>query len=304
MAAPLSLVALGDLVYDVLVHSDEEQLSLESDITAHIRIQPGGSAANYAVWAARLLGGAGAVSFISKVGTDEVGQTLVQSLEAEGVQPSVAVDEGGRSSGTVLVFVNRSGRRTMVTDPGASRALTVADIAARADLLAAASAFHLTSYSIFTDPPRPAALYAAQLAKAGGALLSLDPSSDHLLDLLGGEQYDALARSVGADIFLPNLAEGRFLSGLDEPTAIARAMHRYAPIVALKLEAEGCIVSRQGGEWQHLPASPASVVDTTGAGDSFAAAFVVNYLQTGDVVEAARAGNALAAQVVARLGAR
>jgi len=297
-------VALGDLVYDVLVQSEEEELSLESDITAHIIVRPGGSAANFAVQAARLLGAGGQVSFISKVGQDDSGIALVQSLAREGVQPRVAVESGGRPTGTVLVFVNRSGRRTMVTDPGASRTLTVAELEAHADLLTTAHAFHLTSYSLFTAPPRTAALRACQLAKQGGALVSLDPSSHHLIETLGRDRYIALAEAAAADIFLPNLDEGRLLSGEYEPEAVAQVLHRFAPIVALKLGASGCLVSQQGGNIQHVAIVPHVTVDTTGAGDAFAAAFVVGYLRSGELAVAARLANEVAAAVVGRLGAR
>jgi ribokinase len=286
------------------VQSNEDELSLESDITARIIVRPGGSAANFAVQAARLLGEGGRVSFISKVGNDDSGTALVQSLEREGVQPQVVVERTGRPSGTVLVFVNRSGRRTMVTDPGASRTLTVAELEANADLLTNCHAFHLTSYSLFTEPPLSAALRACQLAHQGGALVSLDPSSHHLIETLGRDRYTAFAQAVAADIFLPNLDESRLLCGEQETDAVARALHHFAPIVALKLGAGGCIVSQHGGNMQHIPAVPTAAVDTTGAGDAFDAAFVVGYLQSGDLVAAGRRANTVAAEVVGRLGAR
>ena len=300
----LSIVAMGDLVFDVLVQSNEDELSLESDITARIIVRPGGSAANFAVQAARLLGEGGRVSFISKVGNDDSGTALVQSLEREGVQPQVAVEQTGQPSGTVLVFVNRSGRRTMVTDPGASRTLTVAELEANADLLTHCHAFHLTSYSLFTEPPRSAALRACQLAHQGGAFVSLDPSSHHLIETLGRDRYAALAQAVAPDIFLSNLDEGRLLCGEQEPKAMAQALHRFAPIVALKLGVDGCIVSQRDGAMQHIPTVPTAAIDTTGAGDAFDAAFVVGYLQSGDPVAAGTLANSVAAGVVGRLGAR
>ncbi len=300
----LRIVAMGDLVFDVLVQSNEDELSLESDITARIIVRPGGSAANFAVRAARLLGDEGRVSFISKVGNDDSGTALVQILEREGVQPQVAVEQTERPSGTVLVFVNRSGRRTMVTDPGASRALTVAELEVHADLLTNCHAFHLTSYSLFTEPPRSAALRACQLAHQGGAIVSLDPSSHHLIETLGRDLYAAFAQAVAPDIFLSNLDEGRLLCGEQEPEVVARAMHRFAPIVALKLGADGCIVSQRDGDMQHIPVVPTAVVDTTGAGDAFAAAFVIGYLQSSDIVVAGKQANTVAAGVVGRLGAR
>ncbi len=300
----LRVVAMGDLVFDVLVQSNEDELSLESDITARIIVRPGGSAANFAVQAARLVGDGGQVIFISKVGNDDSGTALVHSLEREGVQPQVAVEQTGRPSGTVLVFVNRSGRRTMVTDPGASRALSVAELEVNADLLTHCHAFHLTSYSLFTEPPLSAALRACQLAHEGGALVSLDPSSHHLIETLGRDRYAAFVQAVAPDIFLPNLDEGRLLCGEQEPEAMAQALHRFAPIIALKLGANGCIVSQLGGAIQHIPSVRAIAVDTTGAGDAFDAAFVVGYLQSGDLVAAGWQANTAAAGVVERLGAR
>jgi sugar/nucleoside kinase (ribokinase family) len=109
--------------------------------------------------------------------------------------------------------------------------------------------------------------------------------------------------SAHVDILFPNLEEGTAMTGKDSPRAIAAALRAVVPIVALKLGADGCLLS-WGDQVEHVPAEPARVIDTTGAGDAFAAAFAVEHVRTGDPRGAARAGAVAAAAAVARMGSR
>ena len=106
------------------------------------------------------------------------------------------------------------------------------------------------------------------------------------------------------DIIFTNLDEGGLLSGELSPDAVADRLLDLSPLVVLKLDAEGCLVATREGQ-QHIPAASAlAVVDATGAGDAFAAAFLVEYLKSRNIREAAVAANALAAKVVGTIGAR
>jgi ribokinase len=106
-------------------------------------------------------------------------------------------------------------------------------------------------------------------------------------------------------ILFPNIEEGQLISGKTAPHDVAAALLDIAPVVALKLGERGCIVRTRSGDPFDQPAAPAdTVLDVTGAGDAFAAAFLVEYLRSRDLHASARAATALAAQVVSRVGAR
>lgn len=263
-----------------------------------VQIWPGGSAANFAVQAARL--GAG-VRFISRVGRDWAGEMLVRSLQAEGVTASVkVVDE--EPSGRVLVMVDPEGHRRMWSYPGASRTINPGDLdPAWFDGL---DAFHLTGYSLLREGPRPAALAALTTARAHASpLCTLDPNPPHLITDFGPARFRQMLTELRFDVIFPNLEEGRLLTGREAPADVAAALLDVSPLVALTLGHEGCVVATPDGVFA-VEAEHVAAIDATGAGDAFAAAFVVEYLRSRDVRAAAQAANHLAAEVVSRAGGR
>jgi sugar/nucleoside kinase (ribokinase family) len=260
---------------------------------------PGGSAANFAVWAAR----EGArVRFVGRAGDDRLGEFLVGSLVESGVEAEVRVTDD-EPTGRVLVMVDPAGGRRMWSYPGASAALSPADLDPA--WFEGLDAFHLTGYSLLRDGPRPAALRARHLARASGALCTLDPNPPHLIRDYGPAHFHRLLQGMEPDILIPNLEEGQLLSGKVAAPDVAGSLLDLAPVVALKLGERGCMVRTRSGESFEEPAAPVETVrDVTGAGDAFAAAFLVEYLRRRDLRAAARAATALAAQVVGRIGAR
>jgi sugar/nucleoside kinase (ribokinase family) len=137
--------------------------------------------------------------------------------------------------------------------------------------------------------------------KRHGKLLSLDPSAYGYLQRLGTEAFFALAE--GVDLLFPNLDEGRALTGEQEPERILRALLTRFPVVALKLGPDGAMAG-SGDRIVHHPGYAVPVADTTGAGDAFAAAFVVTWLRQHDLAAAVREGNRIAAGVIQVPGAR
>lgn len=294
----MRILCLGDLLLDLLVRYDPD--SGEADTGADgVQLWPGGSAANFAVQAARL--GAN-VRFVSRVGRDWAGELLVRSLEAEGVEASVpAIDK--EATGRVLVMVDPQGYRRMWSYPGASRTLDASDLDPA--WFEGLDAFHLTGYSLLREGPREAALYALRLAREGGTgLCTIDPNPGHLISDFGPERFREILAGLRFDLIFPNQEEGRLLSGREEPDEIVRSLLEIAPVVALTLGADGCLVASAERTF-HTGATPVeAMVDTTGAGDAFAAGFVVEYLSSRDLHSAAEAANRLAAGAVSRLGAR
>jgi ribokinase len=294
----VNILSLGDLLLDVVVRYDP--LSGEADTGPDgVRTLPGGSAANFAVHAARL--GAG-VRFVSRVGRDWEGEMLARSLQSEGVTASVhTVQEA--ATGRVLVMVDAAGHRSMWSYPGASSTLSPDDLDPA--WFSNLDALHLTGYSLLRDSPRAAALHALDLARSGGApLCTLDPNPPHLISDYGPMRYRDLLAQLHFDVIFPNLEEGKLLSGKETPGEIAASLLDISPLVVLKLGERGCIVATRAGTLEVGAAQVDRVVDVTGAGDAFAAGFVVEYLKSKDPRQAAIAANMTAGEVVRRVGAR
>src|SRR5690606_32955618 len=154
--------------------------------------------------------------------------------------------------------------------------------------------------SVMHDPEGVRRLLAR--ARSAGTAVSLDPSSAGFLADFGVERF--LNVMDAADILLPNLDEGRMLAGLDDPIEVVRAPSARFGIVALTLGEDGCVVTAPGVDPTLVEAVPAALVDPTGAGDSFSAGFLAEWVASRDPVAAARAGAAVAARAVAVIGAR
>ena len=164
---------------------------------------------------------------------------------------------------------------------------------------------HITAWSLFTDPPRAAALRAAQIAKAGRRDCLVRPG--HLPDdpRAGPRQVRAHHRRSAGRYPVPQPRRGPGADRRARAAAIAQELHeRYAgAIIALKLDRDGCYVLADGHA-QAYPTGDGPVVDATGAGDAFDAAFMARYARDGDLAAAARFANTIASWVVARYGAR
>nr|WP_221277128.1 carbohydrate kinase family protein [Deinobacterium chartae] len=293
------MVALGDLAWDVLAKPDHPLLP-GGDTTGRLELSGGGSAANLAVWSARL--GAETV-FVGKVGRDRFGELAVRDLEAEGVRHHMIWSENHRT-GVVLALIDPSGQRAMLSGQGADFYLRPDELPV--DLIRLAGHLHLTAWSLFTDPPRTAALEAARLAREAGATLSLDPGSYQMIMHSGRERFLEMMDALQFDILLPNRDEAQALSGREHPSEMLAWLRARYPtaLIALKLDREGALIGLPDGTAFHVPATPAMPVDATGAGDAFGGAFLAHYLRWNDARAAARGAVQVAGWVVSRFGAR
>lgn len=296
MTAPLCV--LGDFAWDVLIRTNTELLR-GGDTFGEVMLTPGGSAANVAVWATR---SGCATHFIGKVGRDRFGQLAQEDLDREGVVAHL-VETDAHLTGSVAVFVDHTGERSMVSGRGADFYLLPQELPR--DVVRSSRHLHLTAWSFFVDPPRAAARAAALVARDRGATLSFDPGSFQMIEEMGVPQFLACTQDLGIDILLPNYEEGGTLTGLSEPEDIARRLTELYPgaLVMLKLDAEGAYVHERG-QGTSIPPATNNLVDATGAGDSFAGAFLAHYLDRGDAVAAARFATSISAWVIEHLGAR
>lgn len=293
-----NLCVLGDFAWDVLIRTNSELLR-GGDTFGEVLLTPGGSAANVAVWASR---NGLPTSFVGKIGRDRFGELAREDLENEKVAAHW-IETDAHSTGSVAVFVDHTGQRSMVSGHGADFYLMSSELPL--DTIAAADHLHLTAWSFFTDPPRSAARRAARVARESGATISFDPGSFQMIQEMGVDTFVATCSDLDIDVVLPNKEEGQVLTGEDEPEAIAEALKKIFPgsLVVLKLDADGALVHGPDATI-HVPPATNRLVDATGAGDSFAGAFLAHYLRHGSAGEAARHATRVSAWVIEHVGAR
>ena len=292
------LSVLGDFAWDVLIRTNSELLR-GGDTFGEVMLTPGGSAANVAVWARRC---GLDTSFIGKIGRDRFGQLADEDLRREGVHAHF-VETDVHPTGSVAVFVDHTGQRSMVSGHGADFYLMPSEIPG--DVITGSDHLHLTAWSFFTDPPRSAARRAALLAHQSGATVSFDPGSFQMIQEMGVATFLATCADLDFDIVLPNKEEGQVLTGCDDPHDIARGVAKIFPgaLVVLKLDADGALVL-VGDDIAHIPPATNKLVDATGAGDSFAGSFLAHHLVHRSPVEATRFATRVAAWVIEHIGAR
>ena len=298
MAMSKSLCVVGDFAWDVLIRTNNNLLK-GGDSFGEVMLTPGGSAANLAVWAKRC--GLN-TRFIGKIGRDRFGQLAREDLVKENIEHHF-VETDAHLTGSVAVFVDQTGERSMVSGHGADFYLIPSELPR--SVITSSNHLHLTAWSFFTDPPRSAARMAAQLAQQNNLTISFDPASFQMIQEMGVKQFLSWTKDLAINIFFPNYDEGRILTGCDEPEAIVRALANiYADaLIILKLDADGALVF-DGKIATQIPPATNNLVDATGAGDSFAGAFLAHYLQSNSPVEAAKFATAVAAWVIEHLGAR
>ncbi len=263
----MTLVVLGDLMVDVVTRI-AGPLARGSDTPARVTMEGGGSAANVAAWAASL---GTPVALVCRIGDDHRGQRAVAELRQAGVDVHTTVDPE-RPTGTCVVLVEPDGERTMLPDPGANDG-PLGSVPGGRHL-------HVVGYALVREGPRASALAAIEHARAAGMTVSVDPSSWALL-------YPGAIPEV--DLLLPN----------EDEAELAGA----APEVVTKLGPAGARWS-DGSETITVPAEPVDVIDTTGAGDAFAAGYLTARFDGADPRAALEAGCRVAALAVAQVGAR
>jgi ribokinase len=285
------IIVLGDVMVDVVTRLSAP-LAPGSDAPAVIRFHGGGSAANTAAWLARA--GVEPV-LVGRVGDDERGRTARDELRAAGVETALAVDPE-LPTGTCVVLVAPDGERTMAPDAGANDALRDIDLAN--ELLASADHLHVAGYALLRPGSRPAARAAISRAVERGMTVSVDPSSAALLS------PEFLDHADGAGLLLPNADEARMLSGESDPDEAGRALADRFGEVVVTLGAEGALWT-DGHASVRVDALPVeAAVDSTGAGDAFAAGLLAARLEGAEPAEALAAGARLAAEAVRRPGGR
>jgi sugar/nucleoside kinase (ribokinase family) len=251
----MRIVCLGDLLLDVVVRLSEP-LTPGADALAATRAGPGGQAANVAAWAAAL--GAKA-RFVGKRADDAAGRLVGLELQALGVELAGPVVSG--RGGIVVSLVSRDGDRTMASDRGVAPELSAGELDPA--WFGDADVLHVSGYSLMRSPIDGAAAYAAELARAAGASVSVDLSAWTRIREFGAAAFREQVEQLEPDLVFANEAEWQVIGG---GYALART-------AVVKRGARG--ISVVGEAEADLPPPVGEVVDATGAGDALAAGFLV-----------------------------
>jgi sugar/nucleoside kinase (ribokinase family) len=289
------ILTMGDLMVDVTVALSAE-IARATDTSAQIRTGWGGSAANVAAWLAAIDVSA---AFLGRVGADSFGQAAADALRAAGVAVYADTDPD-RPTGTCVVLVHPDGERSMLPDAGANAGLRPEHLGA--EPFARTSHLHLSAYTLFNIDSRAAGLAAQHRAHEVGMTLSVDAASAAPLITAGVDNF--LSWTSGADLLFANLDEAVAMTGASDPHAAAEGLTGHYPEVVVKLGAAGAMWAGNDAGQVRVEGTAVEVVDTTGAGDAFAAGFLSARLLDDDPKAALEAGTALAARAISRLGAR
>jgi sugar/nucleoside kinase (ribokinase family) len=283
------LVVIGDAAWDVLLRP-ERDLIWGADVFGAVQLCPGGSAANVAVWARRL---GAQVRFVGKAGDDDLGRLLSAHFSREDVSELTIVP--GALTTRVGVVVASTGERAFVLNHEDLFTFDRSDCPP--SLADNADAVFFNGYGVFSSG---SSAYLSDLlpsARERGVPLAFDPSSFEMVRRYGAERL--LREIAPVDFVLANEEEAAALAGGRSVTTLLDV----ARWVVLKQGARGAsVISREGSIV--VNGRPTRVLDSTGAGDAFGAAFLTGWLRTGDLRQALDAGAWLGSFVCERHGAQ
>ena len=286
------ILCIGDLALDVIAQL-KESINYGNDTASRISTHPGGQAANVSTWITRTHSKA---QLVARVGNDPVGFALISDLDKYGVE-HLNLMRSGRPTGVVVILVDSNGERTMFPDNGANADLEVTDLPPLEDIDGA----YLSGYALLDFRSRDSVLAMIKKINAAGIPIFFDPTTTGAMKIVSRE--DVLTWVGLMDGILLNAEEALYLGGSSDIGEAEESLKKYTPLVVIKLGSRGARAVFHD-ESAKVPAVTTNVVDTTGAGDSFAAGFIPMWLETRDLEKALSAGTSLAAKCVATVGAR
>ena len=290
------VLCIGDVMLDVITEIEvvPNKVNYGSDTPAKISTHGGGAAGNVASWLTRTDAQA---TIVAHVGNDSAGSALVSEFNALGVGHKNLVVEGAHS-GVVVVLVDPSGERTMFPDNGANSGLKLSDLPNLDDV----NAVYLSGYSPLDPLSRTGVLEMIAKIRSAGIPIYFDPAS--VGGMMQADLVEVKSWIAMMDVILLNEEEAMYLTGESNVEIALQLLNQDCPVVVIKRGAAGAIGCTRGSSTVSVPALPAHVVDTTGAGDSFAAGFIAQYALTKNMEQSLEAGTKVAARCVAIVGAR
>ena len=258
----------------------------------NVKMASGGSVANTMKGIACL---GGKALFCSKIGTDSVGETYIQELEAHGI--TSRMNKHGPTTGYVVSFITPDTERTFLGDIAANGHFSKEDLSEE-DIMNS-KVIHLEGYQ-FENPAKEAVMHALELAKKHETKVSIDLSDPGVINR-NLDLFKEIVRSY-VDIIFLNEEEAEAFTGMTHEDAL-REVSKYVDIAVVKLGKEGSLVYHNN-EVTTVPGYPAEAVDTTGAGDSYAAGFLYGYCNGWNMNKSGKLGSLLAARVVEHIGVK
>ena len=315
-AAKYDVLGIGNAIFDVLVKTDESFLAahgmtkggmalidearaaaINQDMGPAIEMS-GGSAANTIVGVANL--GARA-AYVGKVRDDQIGRLYTHDIRAAGVAFETRPASDGPATGCSYILVTPDGERTMNTYLGAAQELTPDDIDAAQ--IAASAIIYLEGYLWDPKNAKEAFVKASTIAHGAGRQVALTLSDAFCVDRYRGEFLD-LMRSGTVDLIFANEAELKSLYQTSDFDTALKQWQADAKLGVVTRSEKGCIVVSKDGVLA-VPAFPIEkMVDTTGAGDLFAAGFLFGLVRGAGHENAGRLGALAAAEIIQHIGAR
>lgn len=287
------VLCIGDVMLDVIAVI-KTRINYGSDTPSKISTHGGGAAGNVASWSK--VSGA-PTQIVARVGDDAAGTAVLSEFDALGVEHEDCVVIGAQT-GVVVVLVDPSGERTMFPETGANSGLALKDLPD----LQGIEVIYLSGYALLDVVSRPGVLDIVARIKMAQIPIFFDPATVGGMSQVDINEIKNWLPLMSA-LFM-NEEEATFLTGFTQLESALDALLLAAPIAVIKCGSEGAIGKSRGGESIKISALPTHVIDTTGAGDSFAGGFIATWLDNRDLRICMEAGAAAAAQCVSIVGAR
>jgi sugar/nucleoside kinase (ribokinase family) len=287
------ILCIGDVMLDVVVRINTE-VNYGSDTPAKISTHGGGAAANVASW---LAFSNHEVQLVSRVGDDPAGTAVMAELDKLGVQHGNIVIQGAQT-GVVAVLVDKTGERTMFPESGANSGLNLSDLPALENV----SAVYLSGYSLLNPASSTGVVAMVNAITSERIPIIFDPASVGTMNHVGLASVKNILPRM--DIVILNEEEAFYLTGRSDIQLALKELNELVPIVVIKRGSQGAIAIKRDLDSVEVSAKSANVIDTTGAGDAFAAGFIGSWIEKSDLLAAMGSAIDLATQCVAIIGAR
>jgi sugar/nucleoside kinase (ribokinase family) len=292
----IKVFCIGDLMLDIVaqIPTSPHQLHLGNDTRTVISTHGGGAGGNVASWLAVL---GNDVTMVGRIGDDAAGSAITSEFDTLGISYGDIV-KVGLHTGVVICLVDPSGERTMLADNGANAGLAISDLPS----LDGVDAIYVTGYALLAPASRPGVLAMIHAINLRNIPIIFDPAT------VGGMKdvpiEEILSWCTLMDTVIMNEEEAIYLSGSSDIEAALDFFLEHAPRAIIKRGSQGAIGRERRGELVTVIARATQVVDTTGAGDSFAAGFIDAFRSGSNFAPAIERASAVAAHCVAIVGAR
>jgi sugar/nucleoside kinase (ribokinase family) len=277
-----------------LIDEEQQRKMVAAVYTSLVNTEPGGSGCNTMIGLAQL---GGTACYTSRIGNDEHGALYRDKLAERRVKPNLGSADG--ETGICLVLVSPDAQRTMCTFLGLSRDLRREDV--NADDIRQSKYIYVTAYLWDTDNQKEAVLYAMREANRAGVKVALSLSDPFCVNRHKEDFRHILHEHT--DVLFGNQQEAMTLTDTDNPRDAVRALAEHCDVAVVTLDEKGSVI-QSGDSVFEIPVYSVKAVDTTGAGDMYAAGLLYGLTAGLPLDVTGRIASYCAAQVVAKLGPR